>query len=85
MKLVIQRVTSSSVVVDDNVVGQIGKGLMVLVGFGENDTQREADYLAGKLVKRFGVTDEAHAKFMEKAAGFLDFVNSGSFSNKKKK
>ena len=51
MKLVIQRVTSSSVVVDDNVVGQIGKGLMVLVGFGENDTQREADYLAGKLVK----------------------------------
>ena len=51
MKLVIQRVTSSSVVVDDNVVGQIGKGLMVLVGFGENDTQREVDYLAGKLVK----------------------------------
>lgn len=51
MKLVVQRVTSASVEVDEKIIGQIGEGLMVLVGFGENDTEREADYLAGKLAK----------------------------------
>ncbi|MBR1610345.1 MAG: D-aminoacyl-tRNA deacylase, partial [Methanobrevibacter sp.] len=49
MKLVVQRVTNASVEVEGNIVGEIGEGLMVLVGFGLNDTQREADYLAGKL------------------------------------
>lgn len=51
MKLVVQRVTSSSVEVDGKTVGEIQNGLMVLVGFGENDTTKEADYLAGKLCK----------------------------------
>lgn len=51
MKLVIQRVTHSSVEVDNNIVGQIDKGLMVLVGFGQNDTVKEADFLANKLLK----------------------------------
>lgn len=51
MKLVVQRVTSASVEVEGKIVGQIEEGLMVLVGFGENDTTREADYLAGKLAK----------------------------------
>lgn len=51
MKLVVQRVTSASVDVEGEIVGQIEEGLMVLVGFGENDTTREADYLAGKLAK----------------------------------
>ena len=51
MKLVVQRVTDASVEVDDKIVGQIEDGLMVLVGFGVNDTAREADYLAKKLTK----------------------------------
>ena len=51
MKLVIQRVAHASVEVDDETVGQIGRGLMVLVGFGLNDTSKEADYLSKKLVK----------------------------------
>lgn len=51
MKLVVQRVTNASVEVDDKIVGKISEGLMVLVGFGVNDTTREADYLAKKLVK----------------------------------
>lgn len=51
MKLVVQRVTSASVEVDDVTVGEIEEGLMVLVGFGKNDTTKEADYLAGKLAK----------------------------------
>lgn len=51
MKLVVQRVSNSSVEVDEEIVGEIDKGLMVLVGFGENDSTDEADYLAKKLVK----------------------------------
>ena len=51
MKLVVQRVTSASVEVDDKICGEIEDGLMVLVGFGENDTTKEADYLARKLAK----------------------------------
>ena len=51
MKLVIQRVTHASVEVDDEIVGKIEKGLMVLVGFGLNDTTKEVDYLSKKLVK----------------------------------
>ncbi|WP_405304071.1 D-aminoacyl-tRNA deacylase [Methanobrevibacter sp.] len=51
MKLVVQRVTNASVEVDGKTVGEIGEGLMVLVGFGVNDTTKEADYLAKKLVK----------------------------------
>ena len=51
MKLVVQRVTSASVEVDNKIIGEIEDGLMVLVGFGENDTVRGADYLARKLAK----------------------------------
>ena len=51
MKLVIQRVTHASVEVEDEIVGEIQKGLMVLVGFGLNDTTEEVDYLSKKLVK----------------------------------
>ena len=51
MKLVVQRVTRASVEVDDEIVGKIDEGLMVLVGFGVNDTTKEADYLAKKLLK----------------------------------
>ena len=51
MKLVVQRVTRASVEVDGEITGKIDNGLMVLVGFGQNDTSKEADNLAKKLVK----------------------------------
>ena len=51
MKLVVQRVLNANVEVENNIIGSINNGLMVLVGFGENDTVKEADYLANKLVK----------------------------------
>ena len=58
MKLVVQRVTGSSVEVENNIVGQIDAGLMVLVGFGVNDTTKEVDYLARKLIKLRIFADE---------------------------
>ena len=51
MKLVVQRVSNANVVVDGDIVGEIENGLMVLVGFGQNDGEKEADYLAKKLIK----------------------------------
>ena len=51
MKLIVQRVTNANVKVDNEITGSIDEGLMVLVGFGENDTEKEAEYLAKKLTK----------------------------------
>lgn len=48
MRAVIQRVASASVEVDDTVVGSIGRGLVVLLGVGRDDTEREAAWLAEK-------------------------------------
>lgn len=50
MKFVIQRVTNASVTVDGAVVGQIGKGFMVLVGISDEDNEQVADKLVKKLV-----------------------------------
>ena len=49
MKLIIQKVKKAKVEVKNNVVGQIDKGYMVLLGVKKGDTEKEADYLAKKL------------------------------------
>ena len=51
MKLVIQRVLNSSVKVNGKVIGEIGKGFMVLVGVAESDTKEIADKLVDKMIK----------------------------------
>mgnify|MGYP000755869944 CR=1 FL=1 len=43
MRLLIQRVNHASVKVDGEVIGNIGKGFLVLVGIGQNDTREVAD------------------------------------------
>ncbi len=50
MKAVIQRVSESHVKVDGNIVGEIRKGLMLLVGIDENDTEADADWLVQKIL-----------------------------------
>ncbi len=50
MRAVIQRVTESSVSVDDENIGGIGNGLLVLLGVAKEDTAADADYLADKIV-----------------------------------
>ncbi|PYX91501.1 MAG: D-tyrosyl-tRNA(Tyr) deacylase [Acidobacteria bacterium] len=50
MRAVIQRVSRASVAVDDKVAGQIGQGLLVLLGVSRTDTEAAADYLADKIM-----------------------------------
>ena len=49
MRIVIQRAEKAKVSVDGEVVGQIGKGFMVLVGVGPEDTKQNADFLVNKM------------------------------------
>lgn len=50
MKIVIQRVSEARVKVDGKTVGEIGKGLMLLVGIDENDEKKDADWLVQKIL-----------------------------------
>ena len=49
MKALVQRVVQASVSVSGEVVGSIGKGIVVFLGVGRGDTREDADYLAQKL------------------------------------
>lgn len=59
MRTVIQRVTSASVSIGGEVVGEIGKGVMLLLGITPEDTQQDADWLVGK-VSRLRIFDDAN-------------------------
>jgi D-tyrosyl-tRNA(Tyr) deacylase len=50
MKIVLQRVSSASVTIDNKIVADIQKGLLVLVGIEDADTQVDIDWLVGKIV-----------------------------------
>ena len=49
MRVVIQRVTFAKVEVDKKVVGEIEKGMMILVGFENEDTDEDLTWMAGKI------------------------------------
>ena len=49
MRAVVQRVSKSSVTVDGQVTGTIEKGLMVLLGVADGDTEADAEYMANKI------------------------------------
>ena len=50
MRAVVQRVKRSSVKTADEIVAQIGNGLLVLLGVAQGDTVQDADYLASKII-----------------------------------
>ncbi len=63
MRAVVQRVARASVSVDGEIVGQIGRGLLVLLGVAVGDAEQEADWMADKLVG---------LRIFENAAGKFD-------------
>ncbi|CAE6455392.1 unnamed protein product [Rhizoctonia solani] len=50
MRAVIQRVSSASVTVDSNVVSSISQGLMCLIGIGDDDTEKDSEYIVNKIL-----------------------------------
>ncbi|MBE6638012.1 MAG: D-tyrosyl-tRNA(Tyr) deacylase [Ruminococcaceae bacterium] len=58
MTVVIQRVKSAAVKAEGELVGQIGKGLLLLLGVFENDSEKDAEVLAAKLSKLRIFSDE---------------------------
>ena len=50
MRAVIQRVNQSCVIVDNKIVGSINKGLTVVLGVDKNDTSKDLEYMAEKIV-----------------------------------
>ncbi|MDI6047355.1 D-aminoacyl-tRNA deacylase [Flavobacterium yafengii] len=60
MKIVLQRVSSASVTIDNKIVADIQKGLLVLVGIEDADTQEDSSWLVNKItnIRIFG--DENH-------------------------
>ena len=55
MRAVVQRVTRASITVEAEKVGEIGKGLVVLLGVARDDTEKDAQYLADKIALVTGV------------------------------
>ncbi|UQD55974.1 D-aminoacyl-tRNA deacylase [Flavobacterium sp. K5-23] len=60
MKVVLQRVSSASVIIENKVVADIQKGLLILVGIEDADTQEDIDWLVGKITKIRIFEDENH-------------------------
>jgi D-tyrosyl-tRNA(Tyr) deacylase len=61
MRAVVQRVTRASVTIEGEVVGEIGNGLVVLLGVALDDTKEDADYLVPKIAS-LRIFDDAEGK-----------------------
>lgn len=58
MKVILQRVSEAAVAVDGSITGRINDGLLVLVGFGKDDTEAQLDYMVNKILKLRIFSDE---------------------------
>jgi D-tyrosyl-tRNA(Tyr) deacylase len=61
VRAVLQRVTRASVRVEDESVGEIGGGLLVLLGIAQDDTEQDVKYLAEKIAQ-LRIFDDAEGK-----------------------
>ena len=87
MRTVIQRVSRAAVRVDGQTVGEIGRGLLVLLGIGKTDTPAASDWMIEKLLKLRIFPDDAgkmNRSVTDIAGGLLivsQFTLSGELEN----
>lgn len=77
MRAVVQRVTKARVIVENQIVGEIGRGLVVLLGVARDDTKDDADYLAPKIIA-LRIFDDAEGRMnvsLRDSAGALLVVS----------
>lgn len=77
MRAVVQRVRHASVRVDEEIVGAIGQGLLVLLGVDVNDGNSDADYLADKIfgLRIFNDDDGKFNRSLEDVGGAVLLVS----------
>src|SRR5271155_2261162 len=68
MRAVVQRVSRAQVAVDGEIVGEVGRGLLVLLGVTHADTEADADYLADKIAGLRIFEDESEKMNLDAAA-----------------
>ncbi|MCF6242826.1 MAG: D-aminoacyl-tRNA deacylase [Bacteroidales bacterium] len=61
MRVVIQRVSRASVSIEGAIISEIGKGLMILVGIEDADTDEDIEWLSGKISRLRIFSDDAGA------------------------
>lgn len=90
MRLVVQRVKSASVTVEDEVISKIGPGILALVGIHEHDTEQDLEYCARRLLgaKLWANDNGGQWRHGVKTKGFeilcvSQFTLYGTLSNKK--
>lgn len=77
MKAVIQRVTSASVTIDNKIVAEIQKGLLILIGIEDADAQEDIDWLTSKIanLRIFGDENEVMNLSLKDVNGEVIFVS----------
>lgn len=77
MRAVVQRVSRAKVTINDWVSGEIGLGLLVLLGVGQQDTENDASYLAEKIVglRIFEDSDGKMNRSVQEVSGSLLVVS----------
>ena len=58
MRVILQRVSEASVTVDEKIIGKIGNGLLILAGFGKDDTEANIETMVNKILKLRVFSDE---------------------------
>ncbi len=62
MRLVVQRVKEARVKINEEIIGEIGRGLLVFLGVGKEDTEADVDYLVEKVIN-LRIFSDAQGKF----------------------